>query len=222
MQITEDVQLRPASHADGSEVAALLRRCGLPADDTDDIIDAFHVALEKGRIIGCAAVEQGGKSIVVRSVAVDPVYRDRGVASRLIETLLLRAHGAVRAKRISCRRARRPTLPAGASPCFPPTRRRPKCAHRRRSAVRSARRRCACGAICGRAQPRFLRPGVLEQRRRVRAGLPAWPAALPVCRTVVDAVRQAGPMSIGPSYSPCPIPDSLPGKPMTPANTQSR
>ncbi|AGH86104.1 MULTISPECIES: GNAT family N-acetyltransferase [Ralstonia solanacearum species complex] len=94
MQITEDVQLRQASRADCNEVAALLRRCGLPADDIHDIIDAFQIALEKGRVIGCAAMEQGGKSIVVRSVAVDPVCRDRGIASRLIETLLLRAHGA--------------------------------------------------------------------------------------------------------------------------------
>ncbi|NAW23710.1 GNAT family N-acetyltransferase, partial [Salmonella sp. gx-f9] len=49
MQITEDVQLRQASRADCNEVAALLRRCGLPADDIHDIIDAFQIALEKGR-----------------------------------------------------------------------------------------------------------------------------------------------------------------------------
>ena len=90
---TDDIHLRHASPDDWSEVAALLKRCGLPADDTQDSIEAFHVALDKDRIIGCAAAEQGGRSIVVRSAAVDPIYRDRGVASRLIETLLLRARG---------------------------------------------------------------------------------------------------------------------------------
>ena len=90
---TDEIQLRPAAPDDWSEVAALLRRCGLPAEGTQDSIEAFHVALDKGRIIGCAAAEQGGRAIVVRSAAVDPVYRDRGVASRLIETLLLRARG---------------------------------------------------------------------------------------------------------------------------------
>ncbi|CAJ0822318.1 MULTISPECIES: GNAT family N-acetyltransferase [Ralstonia] len=90
---TDDIHLRQASLDDWSDVAALLRRCGLPAEDTQGSIDAFHVALDMGRIIGCVAGEQGGRSIVVRSVAVDPIYRDRGIASRLIETLLLRARG---------------------------------------------------------------------------------------------------------------------------------
>ena len=89
----DDIHLRQASLDDWSEVAALLRRCGLPAEDTQGSIDAFHVALDKGRIIGCVAGEQGGRAIVVRSAAVDPIYRDRGIASRLIETLLLRARG---------------------------------------------------------------------------------------------------------------------------------
>ena len=90
---TDDIHLRQASLDDWSDVAALLRRCGLPAEDTQGSIDAFHVALDKGRIIGCVAGEQGGRAIVVRSAAVDPIYRDRGIASRLIETLLLRARG---------------------------------------------------------------------------------------------------------------------------------
>lgn len=89
----DEIHLRQASLDDWSEVAMLLKRCGLPADDTQETIEAFQVALDKGRIVGCAAVEQGGRSVVVRSAAVDFAYRDRGIASRLIETLLLRARG---------------------------------------------------------------------------------------------------------------------------------
>jgi amino-acid N-acetyltransferase len=94
MQTTDDVQLRAASPADCDQVATLLKRCGLPSDDTEQIIEAFHVALDKGgRIVGCVAAEPLGKSIVVRTAAVDALYRDRGIASRLIETLLVRARG---------------------------------------------------------------------------------------------------------------------------------
>lgn len=89
-----EVQLRPASLADGREVAALLKNSGLPVGDAEEIIEAFHVALDKGRIIGCAAAERGGKSVVIRSVAVDPMYRDQGIASLLISTLLVRARAA--------------------------------------------------------------------------------------------------------------------------------
>lgn len=89
-----EVQLRPASLADWRDVAALLTHCGLPADDTQAIIEAFHLALDKGRIIGCAAAERRADAIVIRSAAVDPAYRDHGIASRLIGTLLVRARAS--------------------------------------------------------------------------------------------------------------------------------
>lgn len=89
--LTHEVQLRPASLADWCQVAALLKNARLPADDIQETIEAFHVALDKGRVIGCAAAERGRESIVIRSVVVDPMYRDHGVASRLIGTLLVRA-----------------------------------------------------------------------------------------------------------------------------------
>lgn len=42
---------------------------------------------------------------------------------------------------------------------------------------------------------------VLEPRRRVRAGCPAWPAAIPLCRAMLGIVRLAGQVLISPSYS---------------------
>ncbi|WP_296225793.1 GNAT family N-acetyltransferase [Ralstonia sp. UBA689] len=90
---TDDVQLRQADQADSHEIAALLKNCGLPSDDIPRTIDTFHVALDKGHIVGCAALEQKRNSVLVRSTAVDPFYRDRGIAGRLIERLLVRARG---------------------------------------------------------------------------------------------------------------------------------
>ena len=88
-----DVQLRSASHFDWEQVVALLERCRLPAADVVDIIENFHVALCDGHIVGCAAAEHHEESILIRSVAVEPEYRERGIASRLVEALLMRARG---------------------------------------------------------------------------------------------------------------------------------
>lgn len=88
-----DVHLRSACHSDWRHVAALLERCRLPSADIVGIIESVHLALCDGRIIGCAAAEQHGESILVRSVAVEPGYRDRGIASRMVDALLIRARG---------------------------------------------------------------------------------------------------------------------------------
>ncbi|MGO4812762.1 GNAT family N-acetyltransferase [Cupriavidus sp. 2MCAB6] len=88
-----DVQLRSASHSDWQQVVTLLESCRLPAADVVEIIEAFHIAVCDGHIVGCAAAEHHGESILIRSVAVEPEYRDRGIASRLVEALLMRARG---------------------------------------------------------------------------------------------------------------------------------
>lgn len=85
--------LRFASLADLPQIAALLEQCRLTTDGVAEIIDSFHVAHCDGRVIGCAAAELHGESIVIRSVAVEPTSRDRGVATRLVDTLLMRARG---------------------------------------------------------------------------------------------------------------------------------
>ncbi|WP_316150617.1 GNAT family N-acetyltransferase [Cupriavidus sp. BIC8F] len=87
------VVLRSASRSDWHHIAALLERCGLPTSDTSNIIESFQVALYEGRIIGCAAAEHHSSSVLIRSVAVEPAYRDRGIAGCLVETLLMRARG---------------------------------------------------------------------------------------------------------------------------------
>jgi amino-acid N-acetyltransferase len=91
--MSTDVHLRPASHSDWHQVVALLERCRLPAADVVTIIENFELARCDDRIVGCAAAEQHGESILVRSVAVEPAYRDRGIASRMVAALLIRARG---------------------------------------------------------------------------------------------------------------------------------
>ncbi|WP_244223042.1 GNAT family N-acetyltransferase [Cupriavidus lacunae] len=88
-----DVVLRSAFRSDWHHIAALLEQCGLPTSDTSEIVEDFQVALYENRIIGCAAAEHHGSSVLIRSVAVEPAYRDRGIAGCLVEALLMRARG---------------------------------------------------------------------------------------------------------------------------------
>lgn len=62
-----DVVLRSAFRSDWHHIAALLERCGLPTSNTFKIIEDFQVALYEGRIIGCAAAEHHGSSVLIRS-----------------------------------------------------------------------------------------------------------------------------------------------------------
>lgn len=89
--MTRDLQLRGAQATDLHAIAALLERCGLHAADIEPLLPWFHVAAMDGRVVGCAGAERYGKSVVVRSVAVLPEYRDRGIASHLVQSVLTRA-----------------------------------------------------------------------------------------------------------------------------------
>jgi len=88
-----NVRLRSASQSDWPQISALLVQCRLRTEDLFASVESFQVALSDGRIVGCAAAEQHGTSIVIRSVAVDPDYRDRGIASQLTDALLMHARG---------------------------------------------------------------------------------------------------------------------------------
>ncbi|MFL5262940.1 MAG: arsenic resistance N-acetyltransferase ArsN2 [Anaeromyxobacteraceae bacterium] len=74
-------------------VAALLARCGLPHVDIGPHLAHFTVAREDGRIVGVIGVEVHGRDGLMRSLAVAPEHRGRGVARRLYATLLSRARG---------------------------------------------------------------------------------------------------------------------------------
>ncbi|MDF3839223.1 GNAT family N-acetyltransferase [Cupriavidus basilensis] len=97
--MTRDLRVRAAQPADWPAIAEVLELCGLAGDDLDASLAMFHIALLDGKTVGCAGAESYGETIVVRSVAVLPPYRDRGIASHLVSALLMRARAN------GCRRA---------------------------------------------------------------------------------------------------------------------
>lgn len=82
------------------ELLALLQECGLPHGDvTADKLAEFLVCRAGGRLIATAGLEVCGDAVLLRSLAVLPGYRQRGLASRLLEALQQRTR-ARRQKRI--------------------------------------------------------------------------------------------------------------------------
>ena len=77
---------RPAESDDQEQIANMLRTCDLPANDLTQHLNNFIVAEEDGRIIGCIGLELEGP--LLRSLAVDPGLRNRGIAHQLCGMLL--------------------------------------------------------------------------------------------------------------------------------------
>ncbi|HSU15782.1 arsenic resistance N-acetyltransferase ArsN2 [Longimicrobium sp.] len=79
-----DYEIRPVRAEDRDAVEALLRRAELPPDGLDEQFgDAYAVAVAEGRIVGAAGVEVYGDAGLLRSVAVDPEWRGRGLGAAL-------------------------------------------------------------------------------------------------------------------------------------------
>jgi amino-acid N-acetyltransferase len=78
------VTVVPASPEDLPRIRALLVACGLPAEDVDGKgAQRILVAREDGQITGCIGLEVHGEAGLLRSFAVAPASRRRGVGAEL-------------------------------------------------------------------------------------------------------------------------------------------
>lgn len=83
--------LKAARPSDLVAVLALLARVGLPQEGVPSVLETMVVARETGQVIGCAALEVYGTVALLRSVAVDPGHRARGLGQQLVEDRLQEA-----------------------------------------------------------------------------------------------------------------------------------
>jgi amino-acid N-acetyltransferase len=79
----ETYEIAAALRSDWDGIAFLLDRGGLPLDGLEDHLGTTLVAKDRGRVIGCAALEIYGTDALLRSVAVEPGHRRRGVGVAL-------------------------------------------------------------------------------------------------------------------------------------------
>jgi amino-acid N-acetyltransferase len=80
--------LRAARQADIASVEALLTAASLPLAGLSDALPGMIVAEENGRIVGTAALEVRGENALLRSVAVAPEWRSRGLGRALVSRVI--------------------------------------------------------------------------------------------------------------------------------------
>jgi amino-acid N-acetyltransferase len=79
------MDLRDLTDTDLARARALLASCDLPTDDLDDPEIALTGAFDGGTMLGVIGLQMCGDTGLLRSLAVDPGYRDRGVARMLCD-----------------------------------------------------------------------------------------------------------------------------------------
>lgn len=86
-----NVTLRPATSKDWRAIASLLEESGLPLDGAQAQLSAFLVALVDRNVLACAALEVHEDVGLLRSVAVAPLLRGKGVGKLLVARHLVEA-----------------------------------------------------------------------------------------------------------------------------------
>jgi amino-acid N-acetyltransferase len=85
------LSIRKAGPEDLPALQDLLSLCGLPFDGVAEHLDAFLVAHDGDRLAGSVGVEPYGTDGLLRSLAVHPDYRHRGLGTHLTRRALKEA-----------------------------------------------------------------------------------------------------------------------------------
>lgn len=83
-----DIEIMPAAVEDLEHIKALLVANELPVAGVDDHWKTFVVARDGVKVVGCGGSETYPTVALIRSVAVDPSYRSRGLGRRIVRQLL--------------------------------------------------------------------------------------------------------------------------------------
>ena len=83
-----DIAITAATESDIDAIKALLVVNALPTAGIDDHWRTFVIARDRGRIVACGGAEAYQFAALIRSIAVDPDYRSRGLGRRIVRQLL--------------------------------------------------------------------------------------------------------------------------------------
>ncbi len=87
----QDIQVQTASPEECDKVALLLKKNGLCIADIDSGLNGFVVVHNNGNLIGTGGLEFFGKAALLRSVAVDTLYRGQKVGKKIHDELIKNA-----------------------------------------------------------------------------------------------------------------------------------
>jgi len=82
------MNIHTAKITDLPDILTLLKASALPVAGIDEHVETTLIARDKGKIIGCAAVEVYGQAGLLRSVAVEVGRRGEGLGERLTKAAL--------------------------------------------------------------------------------------------------------------------------------------
>lgn len=86
--VMDDTTIRGASPADLPRIESLLAKSDLPVAGVRDALPTFLVAEAGSDIVGVAGLEICCDNALLRSVAVSPEYRSKGVGRMLVTRLI--------------------------------------------------------------------------------------------------------------------------------------
>ncbi len=85
-----DLKIRKATEADIKDIKTILSFFFLDTDNVVKNLSEFIVAENDTKTLGCACLDIGN-IVELRSIAVLPSYRNKGVGSKLVDAILERA-----------------------------------------------------------------------------------------------------------------------------------
>ncbi len=85
-----DIELRKATQADIKDIKTLLSFYYLDTEKVEKNLPEFMVAVLDKKTVGCVCLDIGDV-LELRSIAVLPAYRNKGIGSRLADAVLRRA-----------------------------------------------------------------------------------------------------------------------------------
>ncbi len=88
-----NINIRSAGTGDIPDIKSILSQYILETELVDDNIERFVVAETGGMIVGCACLDSNMNLMELRSIAVLPGWKNKGIGRRLFETLMQRAKG---------------------------------------------------------------------------------------------------------------------------------
>jgi amino-acid N-acetyltransferase len=85
-----DIEIRKATQGDIKDIKTLLSFYYLDTEKVEKNLPEFIVAVLDKKTVGCACIDMGDV-VELRSIAVHPGYRNKGIGSRLADAVSSRA-----------------------------------------------------------------------------------------------------------------------------------
>lgn len=85
-----NIELRKAGRDDIKEIKRLLSFYALDTENVEKNLSEFILAVWDSKVVGCACLDIGDV-IELRSIAILPAYRNKGIGSKLVDAILNRA-----------------------------------------------------------------------------------------------------------------------------------